>query len=169
MASLAVQDRALTPLEAAVTREEIGAAGAREEAEVLGGGAARHREAGVLGALAHLWLGEGAEREAQPHQRTWGERRESVALVLALVEGHPQQRLTLLAGMCARVVPRGQRWGPQALCQLEHCVETHIAVAAHTRIRRESRCVIGEPAIHHARPELLAQVDREVRHPHAVG
>ena len=52
---------------------------------------ARDRQPGALGQLAHLGLGQRAEREAHPRQRARREGAEHVALVLALVAGHPQQ------------------------------------------------------------------------------
>src|SRR5665811_88069 len=61
----------------------------------------------------------------------------------------------------SRIVTCGERVGTETVCQVQHRVEAHVAVAAHARVRCEPRRVVFEPAVHHAGAELLAQVDRE--------
>ena len=144
--------------------QEVAVACARQEAQVLRVALARHRQAGLPRELTHLRLAHAAEREAQARQRRGRERREDVALVLADVDGHPQQPAVLHA----RVVTGRERLRPQPLAQLEHRVESHVAVAAHARVGRETRAVIGQPALDHAGAELRSEVDRQVRHAQAV-
>ncbi len=93
--------------------------------------------------LAHLRLCMPPEREAQPGERGRGERRQHVALVLALVGGRPQRRPS--AAGDARVVTGRERGGAQPLGEVEHRVEPHAAVAAHARVRRRAGSVAREP------------------------
>ncbi len=151
-----------------MTREERLAVGAGEEAEVLRVAAPGDREARLAGELAHLGLLELAEREAQARERGGREPGEHVALVLGGVGCGPQQR-ALAVVTDARVVTGRERARPEAGRQLDHRVEPHAAVAADAGVRREPRGVPGQPPVDDARPELLAQVDREVRHAEAVG
>ena len=44
-----------------------------------------------------------------------------------------------------------------------------MAVAAHARVGRQARGVVGHPRLDHPGPELFAQVQREVGEPHPVG
>ncbi len=147
--------------------EERLAVGAREEAEVLRVALARHGEPRLGGDLAHLALLQLAEREAQAAQRVRRETGEHVALVLGEVRGCHQQRLGAGA-VHARVVARGERVRAEPRAELEHRVEAHVAVAADAGVGREARGVLGEPAVHHARAELRAQVDREMWHAETV-
>jgi hypothetical protein len=84
----------------AVAGEEGRLAGAGEEAQVLRVGPPRDREAGLGGQLAHLRLGQLAEREPQPRERLRRDRRQHVRLVLRRVGRRPQQPV----GGAARVV-----------------------------------------------------------------
>ena len=118
------------------------------------------------GELAHLRLAQGAERKAQARERFGRQRGQHVALVLADVERRAQQRARVLrrATDDARVVAGGERRRAEAVGELEHRVETHVAVAAHARVRRQAGGVVGQPAVDHTRAELRAQVDRQVWH-----
>jgi hypothetical protein len=62
-----------------------------------------------------------------------------------------------------------QRAGAEPPGHVEHRVEAHVAVAAHAGVRRQALGVIGQPRLHDARAELVAQVQREVRQAHPVG
>ena len=50
----------------------------------------------------------------------------------------------------------------------EHRVEAHVAVAAHARVRRQPRGMVGQERRDDARGESGAQVEREVRQPHPM-
>ena len=58
------------------------------------------------------------------------------------VGGAGQQR-PLRVVLDPRVVTRGERVGAEALGEREHRVEAHLAVAAHARVRRAPRVVLG--------------------------
>jgi len=149
---------------AAVAGEERRAPGPGEEAQVLGVGGTRHGEPGLLGQRAHVRLVQLAQREAQPGDRRRLQRREHVALVLERVGGGADQPV----GRDPRVVPGRQRLRAEAIGQCDHRVEAHEAVAAHARVRRLTGGVVAHPRLHHARAKLVAQVQGEVRQPHAV-
>ena len=81
----AVDDLALAVAEARVAAQELALALAREEAEVLALGPAGDLEPRRGRELAHLGLGQLAEREAQPRERGGPQRGEHVGLVLGRV------------------------------------------------------------------------------------
>ena len=97
---------------AAVAAHEGARAGAGQEAQVLALALVGHRQPGGAGQLAHARLGELAHREPQPLQFVGPEPGEHVALVLAGVGAGAHQRALRVAAD-ARVVPGGQRPGPQ--------------------------------------------------------
>ena len=116
------------------------------------------------GQRAHLRLGQLAQREAHPGQRGRRERGQHVRLVLGRVGGGAEQAVVRPAG----VVARGQVGGAEAVRQVEHRVQAHVAVAADARVRRLPRRVAGQERVDDAGPERLAQVERQVRQPHPV-
>jgi hypothetical protein len=67
-----------------------------------------------------------------------------------------------------RVVARPQGLRSRALGELEQRVEPERAVAARARVRRVAGRVPGRERADHGRPELLAQVERDVWEPEAV-
>ncbi len=91
-------------------------------------------------------------------------RREHVGLILGRIGGGAQQ--PVLGD--PRVVPGRQRGGADAVGELEHRVEPHVAVAAHARVRRLAARVGGQERVDDAGPELGPQVEREVRQAHPV-
>ena len=165
LAAGAVDDRARALAQAAVAGEEALAPGAGQEAEVLRVGLARDRQVVLARERANLGLGQLAEREAQPLQRRAAQRGQHVGLVLGVVGGGAQQAV----GRAARVVAGGQRGGAEAVGEVDHRVEADVAVAAHARVRRQARGVLGQPRLDDAGAEAVAQVEREVREAHAVG
>src|SRR3954469_17060270 len=50
----------------------------------------------------------------------------------------------------------------------EHLAEANEAVAAHARVRRAAGLVPGDEVVDDLAPKLVAQVERDVRNPHAV-
>ena len=147
-----------------VAGQEARLARAGQEAEVLGLGAASHRQLGRRGQRAHLGLGQLGQREPHPRQRRRRQRGEHVGLVLRRVGGDAQQPV----GRHPRVVPRGQIRGAKRGSEREHLVQPHVPVAAHARVRGLPRRVAGQERVDDARPELRPQVQREVRQAHAV-
>ena len=150
--------------EPGVPGQERRLASAGEEAQVLRLGLGGDGQPGVGGQLAHLRLGEIAEREAQPRQRRGSHRGEHVRLVLGRVGSRPEEPVV----GDPRVVAGGERRRADAVGELEHRVEPHVPVAAHARVRRLAARVRGQERVDDARPELRAQVEREVRHAHPV-
>ena len=114
---------------------------------------------------AHLRLVDVAEREAQPRERGARQPGEHVGLILGGVGRQAQQAV----GRLPRVVPGGQRRGAEAVGEGEHGVQADVAVAAHARVGREAGGVLGQPGLHHAGAELVAQVEAEVCQAHPVG
>ena len=119
---------------------------------------------GLGGQLAHPRLGQVAEREAQAGERRRRHGGEHVGLVLGRVGGGAQQAV----GGRARVVAGGQRAGAEAVGELDHRVEPHVAVAAHARVGRDAVGVAGQERLDDPGAELGAQVEREVRQAHPV-
>ncbi len=164
-----VDDRPLPVVETAVASHEARPAGTGQEAEVLGIGLGGDRQAGGRGELAHLRLVQLAERKPHPRQRRRCQRREHVGLVLGRVGGCPQQRPALIAGLRqAGVVAGRELLRPQPLAEFQHRVEPHVAVAADARIGSLAVRVAGDERFDDAGPELVAQVDREVREAHRM-
>ncbi len=147
-----------------MARKERALTRPREKAQVLRVGPARDRHPRALGELADLRLVQLAERESHPRERVRSRAR------TARSSGpwrHPRPSAAAGRPRLARSArSRGPR--PEPVGELEHRVQPHAAVASHARVRRQTRGVVGEPTFHHARAELLAQVDREVRHPEPV-
>src|ERR1019366_4628886 len=123
-----------------VAREDRLATGPGEEAQVLGIGLGGNRQPRAARELAHGGLVQLAEREAHPAKRRRSERGEHVALVLVRIRGHPQQTVT-----GPRVVTGREAVGAEALGELEHRVQAHAAVAAHTWVWRQTGGVRREP------------------------
>ncbi len=149
--------------------QEPAAIGAGHEAQILGVGLGGDRQTGPRGDSPHLGLGQIPQRKPHPRQRPGGERREHVGLILRGVGRHPQQRARgarALGG--ASVVAGRERLAPQAVGQLEHRIQTHVAVAPHARIRGLALGVTGDERLDNAGAKLLAQVDREMRQAHRV-
>jgi hypothetical protein len=63
---------------------------------------------------------------------------------------------------------RGQVRGAERVGVFDHRVEPHVPVAVHARVRGLPLRVPAQERVDDARPELLAQVEREVRHAHPV-
>ena len=110
------------------------------------------------------------EREPHPAERARSERGEHVGLVLCAIGGDAQQRsgLVLLVGD-ARVVSSRERDSAEPLGELEHGIETDVAVAADARVGRLAVRKAGDERLDDAGAELAPQVEREVREPHRVG
>ncbi len=115
--------------------------------------------------VAYLRLGQPAERKAHPRQGSGIERDEHVALILGRICCGAQQgavRVVNLGG--ARVVAGRERGAAQPLGELEHRVEPNVAVAGHARVRGLAARVAVDERLDDPFAELLAEVDREVRH-----
>src|SRR6185437_1720573 len=135
--AVARRDRAGPPPQATVAREERLAAGAGEEAQILGVPAARHREARPPRELADLRLAQLAERKAQARERVGRKAGEDVALVLGGVDGGAQQRRRAVT-VDPRVVACRERARAEPRRELQHRVEPDAAVAADARVRGQS-------------------------------
>ncbi len=139
-AAAAVDDLPRALLDPGVAGEEGGTARAGEEAEILRVGLGGDRELRLRRQLAHLRLGQLAEREAHPRERVGRQRGEHVGLVLPGVDrGAQQRRLAVRSRLDPRVVAGRQRRGAEAVGEVEHRVEPHVAVAADARVRRRGR------------------------------
>ena len=135
---------------------------AGEEAEVLGLGLLRDREAVAGGDGADLVLGHLGEREAEPAEQLRRQRREHVALVLGRVGAVGEQRpLGVLddPGVVAGDQPRR----PEPLGEVEHRRQPHFAVAEDAGVRRLPFGVAADEAIDDAAAEVGLEVEREVR------
>jgi len=159
-----VDDLARAVLDAGVASQERRLAGPSQEAEVHAVRARSDRQPGLGGQCTHLRLGQLAQREAHPGQRGLRERGEHVGLVLRRVGGGAQQ--PVLAE--PRVVAGREVGGAEPVRQVDHRVQAHMPVAADARVGRLPRPVAGQERVDHARAELLAQVERQVRQPHPV-
>ena len=164
----AVDDVPGTLPEAAVAGEEALLALPGEEAEVLALGLFRDREAVTLGDLPHLRLAEMGEREAEPPQQLRRQRREHVALVLGVVVGGGQQRPVAVVDD-PRVVAGDQTRGAEARGEVEHRRDPNLAVADDARVRCRPGGVAGEEGADHPAPEVLLEVEGEVRDVDRVG
>ncbi len=119
--------------------------------------------------LPDLGLGQLAEREPHPRERLRRQRGEHVRLILCGVCGDAQQRARGVAGFGdPRVVAGGQPVATETTGDVEHRVETDVAVAADARVRGLTGGERRDERLDHAGAELVAQIDREVREPHRV-
>ena len=150
------------------TRHELVEGGAREEAEVLALGLVRHRQVRGAGSLAHVRLGELAEREPEALELVRAQAGEHVCLVLRGVGRGAEERAVGVAGD-ARVVAGGEAGGAQLLREREHGVEADVAVAAHARVRRAPGLVLADVVVDHLLLEVRARIESDMRRTHPVG
>src|SRR6187402_3865140 len=118
-AARAVEQLALALAQPAVAAEKVRLALAGEEAEVLTLRLAGHGEVMPGGDLAHLWLGQLGQREAQllEHPRRQGG--QHVALVLLGVRSRSEEGAGVVLDD-AGVVPGDEMSGADALRQVDH-------------------------------------------------
>ncbi len=116
------------------------------------------------GDLAHLRLLILAERKAHARKRLGAQRGEHVGLVLGGI-GRDLQQAVLDAGVMAG----GERRAAQAVGELEHRVEPHVAVTADAGVWGVTCLVGGDERLDHAAAELLTEVQREVWKADLVG
>ena len=141
-------------------------AGAGEEAEVLRLGLVGDGQPGLARrARAPRGLVSSPSGKRSRASVAGATRGEHVRLVLGRVGG---ARAAARRRVTPRVVAGGEVGRAEAVGELEHRVEPHVAVAAHARVRRLARRVAGQERLDDAGAELRAQVEREVRQAHPV-
>src|SRR5262249_38650504 len=166
LVAILVDDRAVLRLEPAPL-EECAVVVAGEEAGLLAFAAAGNGEAGTLRLGARLGLRLSAERKGDAAEPGRVEPREHVRLVLLQVGGAREQREPVALDD-ARVVPGRQDVRTGAEREREQTAEAEGAVAAQARVRRFAAGIATDERINDGAPEVLAQVERHVRHAERV-
>ena len=154
---LAVDARKALPL------EEPPVVVSREEARLLALRACRRGEPCARRLGARLLLRLLAQREPDALEHAGIERREHVRLILRRVASTCDEKPAVPLHD-SRVVAGPQRLGSRAASECEERVEAERAVAARARVRRVAGRVAGDERVDDRLPELLAQVERDVRH-----
>src|SRR5262249_21164452 len=108
-----------------------------------------------------------SEREPESLEQGLVERSEHVALVLAGVERTGERRRSVVVDD-ARVVAGGEPCSSDPVGEGDELVEAEAAVAAYARVRRQPRRVPVDERPDDDSPELLAQVERDMRDPARV-
>ena len=125
-------------------------------------------EAVAGGDRAHLGLVQLGEREAHAVEQPRRQRGEHVALVLGLVGRGREQRAGAVVDD-ARVVAGDELVGAEPLGEVDHRRDPHLAVADDAGVGRGAGRVAVEEAADDAAPELLLEVEGQVRHADRVG
>ena len=138
-----------------------------DEAHLLALGPAGGLETGGPRLLARLGLGLLAQREPGARQDLGRDPGEHVRLILVGV-GRPRDQAAAFAGDHAGVVAGGEAGGADAVGEVGERVETKAAVAAHARVGRASRAVLGHKLVDDHAPEVVPQVEADVSDPQGM-
>ena len=166
LAAVFSDDRALLWFEP-MPAEKRAVVVAGEEARLLALGPACSSEPCTLGLRPCYLLVLLAEREGDSREVARLERREHVALVLRRVDSAREEE-TAVSLDDARVVAGRQPLGAGTPREREQLGEAEAAVAAGARVRRLAAGVAADEGRDNRAPELLAQVERHVRHAEPV-
>jgi len=150
-----------------VPLEEGAIVTAREKARLLALGPAGRREPSRRRAGARLRLRTIAEREPEPLEVPRVEPGEHVRLILPGVDAAREEQAAAVLRE-ASVVAGGEPGGADPPREGEELGEAEAAVAADARIRSLAACVAGDERPDDRAAELLAEVEREVRHTERV-
>ena len=145
-----------------VPREEAPIVAAGEEARLLALGPARRGKAGSFRLASHLGLRVTAEREHDAVEAGGIDRREHVGLVLRGV-GASRDEMQSVAPDDTRVVARPEGLGADPLRERGQSIESERPVASHARVRRQAGRIAVHERAHDGVPEVLPQVQRDVR------
>src|SRR5262249_6920296 len=166
LSALLVDDRPGGGAEA-VALEERAIVAACEEARLLALGAGRHGEPRTPGLRARLLLRLLAEREPETLEQARVEAGQHVRLVLTRI-GRAGEQEAPVAVHDPAVVACREPMGARPPDELEQLGEAEAAVAADARVRRLAPCVAADERPDHRAPELLAQIERDVRNAERV-
>src|SRR5436190_12569791 len=140
---------------------------AGQEARLLALAAPRDREAGALGLRPRLALGLIAERERDAPELAWVEPGQHVRLILLWIRRPREQGAPAVLDDTG-VVAGDEHVGAGAAREREQAPEAERAVAAHAGVRRLAARVPSHERADDRAPEVLAQVERHVRHAERV-
>ena len=132
---------------------------ARHEADLLALRLVSGREPQLAGDLAHLGLGQLAEREPRVLELVLAEPVQEVGLVLGLVAGPQEPGAAVIAGDPPRVVTGGHRLAlVEVAGATEQGAELHVRVAVDARTRRPTVQVRIQEGLQDAGIELALEV-----------